>query len=84
MGFEVRAIEKKEIISICTSKIKIDQVKLLEDCSKAAYSKTVQLLIKEQPDGTKYPPALDAIRGTNFFCMTRVFVLCYLIEILIV
>ncbi|KAF8776364.1 hypothetical protein HU200_003596 [Digitaria exilis] len=62
MCFEVRAIEKKEVMSICTSKIKIDQVKLLEDCSKAAYSKTVQLLIKEQPDGTKYPPALDAIK----------------------
>lgn len=62
MGFEVRAIEKKEIMSICTSKINIDQVKLLEDCSKAAYSKTVQLLIKEQPDGTKYPPALDPIK----------------------
>ncbi|OEL22541.1 DExH-box ATP-dependent RNA helicase DExH11 [Dichanthelium oligosanthes] len=62
MGFEVRAIEKKEIISICTSKIKIDQVKLLEDCSKPAYSRTVQQLIKEQPDGTKYPPALDAIK----------------------
>jgi antiviral helicase SKI2 len=82
MGFEVRAIEKKEIISICTSKIKIDQVKLLEGCNKTAYSKTVQLLIKEQPDGTKYPPALDAIKGTNF-CMARVFVLCYLIQILI-
>ncbi|CAL5060163.1 unnamed protein product [Urochloa decumbens] len=62
MGFEVRAIEKREIVSICTSKIKIDQVKLLEDCSNAAYSKTVQLLIKEKPDGTKFPPALDAIK----------------------
>jgi antiviral helicase SKI2 len=66
MGFEVRAIEREEIISICTSKIKIDQFKLPEDCNKAAYSKTVQLLIKDQPDGTKYPPALDAIKGTNF------------------
>lgn len=66
MGFEVRAIENKEIISICTSKIKIDQVRLLEDASKIAYARTVQELIKEQPDGTKYPPALDAIKGTNF------------------
>ncbi|XP_062218251.1 DExH-box ATP-dependent RNA helicase DExH11 isoform X2 [Phragmites australis] len=62
MGFEVRAIENKEIMSICTGKIKIDQVRLLEEPSKTAYSKTVQQLIKEQPDGTKYPPALDAIK----------------------
>ena len=66
MGFEVRAIENKEIMSICTSKIKIDQVRLLEDPNKTAYSRTVQQLIKEEPDGTKYPPALDAIKGTNF------------------
>jgi antiviral helicase SKI2 len=66
MGFEVRAIENKEIMSICTSKIKIDQVRLLEDPNKTAYSRTVQQLIKEQPDGTKYPPALDAIKGTHF------------------
>lgn len=62
MGFEVRAIENKEIISICSSKIKIDQVRLLEEPNKTAYSRTVQQLIKEQPDGTKYPPALDAIK----------------------
>ncbi|KAJ1277977.1 hypothetical protein BS78_04G044500 [Paspalum vaginatum] len=62
MGFEVRAIENKEIMSICNSKIKIDQVRLLEEPNKAAYSRTVQQLIKEQPDGTKYPPALDAIK----------------------
>ncbi|KAL6888475.1 hypothetical protein ACP4OV_009501 [Aristida adscensionis] len=62
MGFEVRAIENKEIMSICASKIKIDQVRLLEEPSKVAYSKTVQQLIKEQPDGTKYPPALDPIK----------------------
>ncbi|XP_025811051.1 DExH-box ATP-dependent RNA helicase DExH11 isoform X3 [Panicum hallii] len=72
MGFEVRAIEKKEIMSICTSKIKIDQVKLLEDGSKAAYFKTVQLLIKEQPEGTKYPPALDAIKDLNLKSMSLV------------
>ncbi|GJN19044.1 hypothetical protein PR202_gb06276 [Eleusine coracana subsp. coracana] len=62
MGFEARAIESKEIISLCTSKIKIDQVRLLEDPNPAAYAKTVQLLIKEQPDGTKYPPVLDAVK----------------------
>ncbi|KAM3228479.1 hypothetical protein ACQJBY_059873 [Aegilops geniculata] len=67
MGFEVRAVENKEIISICTSKIKIDQVGLLEDISKTAYAKTVQMLIKEQTDG-KYPPALDAIKGLWCTC----------------
>jgi antiviral helicase SKI2 len=66
MSFEARAIENKDIISICTSKIKIDQVRLLEDPSPTAYAKTVQLLIKEQPDGTKYPPALDAVKGKRF------------------
>jgi len=62
MGFEVRAIENKEIMIICTSKIKIDQVRLLEDPNKITYSRTVQQLMKEQPDGTKFPPALDAIK----------------------
>lgn len=66
MGFEVRAIENKEIMIICTSKIKVDQVRLLEDPNKITYSRTVQQLMKEQPDGTKFPPALDAIKGTNF------------------
>ncbi|KAE8807411.1 Helicase SKI2W [Hordeum vulgare] len=71
MGFEVRAVENKEIISICTSKIKIDQAGLLEDISKTAYSKTVQMLIKEQPDG-KYPPALDAIKDLKMKDMDQV------------
>lgn len=71
MGFEVRAVENKEIISICTSKIKIDQVGLLEDISKTAYAKTVQMLIKEQTDG-KYPPALDAIKDLKMKDMEQV------------
>ncbi|KAM3240228.1 hypothetical protein ACQJBY_053740 [Aegilops geniculata] len=71
MGFEVRAVENKEIISICTSKIKIDQVGLLEDISKTAYAKTVQMLIKEQTDG-KYPPALDAIKDLKMKDMDQV------------
>jgi antiviral helicase SKI2 len=81
MGFEVRAVENKEIISICTSKIKIDQVGLLEDISKTSYTKTVQMLIKEQSDG-KYPPALDAIKGTDIFAMVKppCIFLCYSIE----
>lgn len=81
MGFEVRAIENKEIISICTRKIKIDQVRLLEEPSKTAYSKTVQQLIKEQPDGNKYPPALDAIKGTYFLPWLNYHMnFCYFIE----
>lgn len=44
MGFEVRSVKNKDIISICTSKIKINQVGLFEDISKTAYSKTVQIL----------------------------------------
>lgn len=71
MGFEVRAVENKEIISICTSKIKIDQVGLLEDTSKTTYTKTVQMLIKEQSDG-KYPPALDAIKDLKMKDMDQV------------
>ncbi|KAF7078257.1 hypothetical protein CFC21_082726 [Triticum aestivum] len=71
MGFEVRTVENKEIISICTSKIKIDQVGLLEDISKTAYAKTVQMLIKEQTDG-KYPPALDAIKDLKMKDMDQV------------
>uniref|UniRef100_A0A453NED5 ATP-dependent RNA helicase Ski2/MTR4 C-terminal domain-containing protein n=8 Tax=Aegilops tauschii subsp. strangulata TaxID=200361 RepID=A0A453NED5_AEGTS len=71
MGFEVRAVENKEIISICISKIKIDQVGLLEDISKTVYAKTVQMLIKEQTDG-KYPPALDAIKDLKMKDMDQV------------
>lgn len=72
MGFEVRAVENKEIVSICTSKIKIDQFRLLEEPSKTVYSTTVQLLIKAQPDGHKYPPALDPIKDLKMKDMDQV------------
>lgn len=81
MGFEARAIESKEIISICTSKIKIDQVRLLEDPSPTAYAKTVQLLIKEQPDGTRYPPALHAVKGINALHASNISMLFNKVEI---
>lgn len=72
MGFEVRAVENKEIVSMCTSKIKIDQFRLLEEPSKTVYSTTVQLLIKAQPDGHKYPPALDPIKDLKMKDMDQV------------
>jgi antiviral helicase SKI2 len=80
MGFEVRAVENKEIISICASKIKIDQVGLLEDISKTSYTKTVQMLIKEQSDG-KYPPALDAIKGTYILRWLNCYVISCAIQL---
>lgn len=63
MGYEVRAIDSKEFLCICSSKIKIDQVGLLEDVSSSVYSKTVQLLLDLKSDGNKYPPALDPVKG---------------------
>ncbi|KAK7305341.1 hypothetical protein VNO77_43246 [Canavalia gladiata] len=62
MGYEVREIDSKEFLCICSSKIKIDQVGLLEDVSSSVYSKTVQLLLDLKSDGNKYPPALDPVK----------------------
>ncbi|KAJ8458801.1 hypothetical protein OPV22_031727 [Ensete ventricosum] len=61
-NYKVIAIENKDIVSICNCKIKIDQVRLLEDPSNVAYSKTVQQLLEKKRDGNKYPPALDAVK----------------------
>ncbi|KAF5205630.1 Dexh-box atp-dependent rna helicase dexh11 [Thalictrum thalictroides] len=61
MSFEVTGIEHKEFLSICECKIKIDQVRLLEDVSNAAFSMTVQQLLDLKAKGNKYPPALDPI-----------------------
>lgn len=63
VGYEVRAIDSKELLCICNSKIKIDQVRLLEDGSSAAFSRTVQLLLELRSDGNKYPPPLDPLKG---------------------
>lgn len=59
--YEVRGIDTKEFLCICSRKIKIEQVGLLEDVSSAAYSKTVQQLLELKSDG-KYPPALDPLK----------------------
>ncbi|ONI00017.1 hypothetical protein PRUPE_6G062900 [Prunus persica] len=57
--FEVREVDNKDFLCICNCKIKIDQVRLLEDVSSHAYSKTVQQLLGTKSNGNKYPPALD-------------------------
>ncbi|KAL2568339.1 hypothetical protein AAZV13_18G062500 [Glycine max] len=62
MGYEVREVDSKEFLCICSSKIKIDRVGLLEDISSSVYSKTVQLLMDLKSDGNKYPPALDPVK----------------------
>ena len=63
MNYEVRGIDNKEFLSICNCKIKIDQVRLLEDVSAGAYSNTVQQLLLLKSDGNKYPPPLDPVKG---------------------
>lgn len=69
MNFEVRGVGNNEFLSICNVKIKIDQVRLLEDVSDGAYSNTVQQLLALNSDGNKYPPALDPVKGMpiNYF-----------------
>ena len=64
-NYAVIALESntKEIISICDRKMKIDQVKLLEQPSNAVYSKTVQELMAQKTGGNKYPPVLDPLKG---------------------
>ncbi|GAB4824491.1 Antiviral helicase ski2 [Ancistrocladus abbreviatus] len=62
INYEVRGIDNKEFLCVCNCKIKIDQVRLLEDASTAAYSKTVQQLLDLKSDGNKYPPALDPLK----------------------
>lgn len=62
VNYEVREVDNKEFLCICNCKIKIDQVRLLEDVSAAAYSKTVQLLSEKKSNGSKYPPALDPLK----------------------
>lgn len=63
MSYEVREVDIKEFLCICSSKIKVDQVGLLEDVSSSVYAKTVQLLQDLKSDGNKYPPALDPVKG---------------------
>lgn len=63
VSYEVRSVDTKEFLFICNCKVKIDQFRLLEDVSSAAYSKTVQELLDTKSDGNKYPPALDPLKG---------------------
>lgn len=72
MNYEVREIENKEFMGICHPKIKIDQVRLLEDPKNAVYSKTVQQLLEHRLDGTKYPPLLDPVKDLKLKDVTAV------------
>lgn len=65
--YEVRGVDNTDFLYISNSKIKIDQVRLLEDCSSAAYSKTVQQLSDTKSDGNNFPPALDPVKGNIYF-----------------
>lgn len=65
MNYEVRGVENKDFLYICVKKIKIDQVRLLEDVSAGAYSNTIQQLLGLKSEGNKYPPALDPIKGMS-------------------
>lgn len=63
VDYEVREVANHDFLSICNKKIKIDQVRLLEDGSAGAFSSTVQQLLALKSDGNKYPPALDPVKG---------------------
>lgn len=65
VSYEVRGIDKKELLCICNCEIKIDNIRLLEDGSSAAFSKTVQQLLDLKSDASKYPQALDPVKGIN-------------------
>ncbi|KAI4305143.1 hypothetical protein L6164_028529 [Bauhinia variegata] len=62
VSYEVRGVDIKELLCICSRKFKIDHVGLLEDVSNSAYSKTVQLLLDLKSKENKYPPALDPLK----------------------
>lgn len=66
-SYEVRGVDSKEFLCICNCKIKIEPVRLLEDVSNGAYSKTVQQLLALKSEGNKYPPALDPVKGMTIF-----------------
>ncbi|KAJ4781291.1 ATP-dependent RNA helicase [Rhynchospora pubera] len=74
VSYAVKQLESntKEIISICQPKMKIDQVKLLEEPSDAVYSRTIQQLVKYTSEGGKFPPALDPIKDLKLKDMSVV------------
>ncbi|KAH6761910.1 RNA helicase [Perilla frutescens var. hirtella] len=53
VSYEVREVGNNEFLSICSKKIKIDQIRLLEDASAGAFSSTVQQLLSLRSDGNK-------------------------------
>ncbi|KAF3624640.1 hypothetical protein FXO37_31276 [Capsicum annuum] len=65
MNYEVRGVDNKDFLSICVKKIKIDQVRLLEDVSSGAYSNAIQQLLGLKSEGNKYPPALDPVKVSS-------------------
>uniref|UniRef100_M1BVD6 Helicase n=1 Tax=Solanum tuberosum TaxID=4113 RepID=M1BVD6_SOLTU len=65
MNYEVRGVDNKDFLYICVKKIKIDQVRLLEDVSAGAYSNAIQQLLGLKSEGNKYPPALDPVKGMS-------------------
>lgn len=67
ISYEVKGIDSKELLCICAKKIKIDQVRLLEDGSSAAFSSTVQQLLDLKSGGNKYPQALDPLKGRAIY-----------------
>ncbi|WRX33604.1 DEAD/DEAH box helicase domain - like 8 [Theobroma cacao] len=62
VSFEVRETDNTEFLCICNSKIKVEQVGILEYGSDTAFSNAVQQLLKLKSNGNKYPPALDPIK----------------------
>ena len=74
VSFEVRETDNTEFLCICNSKIKVDQVGLLEHVSDTAFSNTVQQLLKLKSNGNKYPPALDPVKGRLLFYPGRMLI----------
>lgn len=62
VNYEVRGFDNQEFLCICNCKIKVDQVRLLEVVSNAAFSQTAQQLLDLKSKGVKYPPALDPLK----------------------
>lgn len=72
MNYEVRGVDNKDFLYICVKKIKIDQVRLLEDVSAGAYSNAIQQLLSLKSEGNKYPPALDPVKDLKLKDMNLV------------
>ena len=69
ISYEVRGVDAKDFLCVCTKKIKLDSGRLLEEVSNVAYSQTVQQLLDIKSDG-KYPPALDPLKGSTLITFT--------------